>query len=79
MVYSSYKRIDEAGRIVLSKDIRRALDLDANEMLKIDVEGDKIIITKAQPDCIFCGKSSDLKSYMGKCICNNCLNKINNT
>lgn len=76
MVYTSYKKIDEVGRIVLSKDIRRELDLGINEMLKIDVEGNRIIITKAQPDCVFCGKTSELISHMGKCVCKSCLKAL---
>ena len=37
MIYTSYKKIDEVGRIVISKDIRKRLDLGINELLKIDV------------------------------------------
>ena len=55
MIYTSYKKIDEVGRIVISKDIRKRLDLGINELLKIDVEDNKIVITKAEPNCIFCG------------------------
>ena len=44
MIYTSYKKIDEVGRIVISKDIRKRLDLGINELLKIDVEDNKIVI-----------------------------------
>ena len=66
MIYTSYKKIDEVGRIVISKDIRKRLDLGINELLKIDVEDNKIVITKAEPNCIFCGNTKNLISYKDK-------------
>lgn len=76
MIYTSYKKIDEVGRIVLPKDIRKKLDLDANDMLKIDVEDNRVIITKAEPDCIFCSSTENLKSFMGKSVCGECIKKL---
>lgn len=79
MVYSSYKKIDDVGRIVLPKDIREELGIKLNEMLKIDVEDGKIVICKAEDSCVFCGKNDGLKKYMGKTVCKNCVNELNNT
>ena len=76
MVYTSYKKIDEVGRVVISKDIRKRLDLGVNDSIKIDVEDNKIVITKAEPGCVFCGSSEDLKEYMGKSICKNCIKML---
>ena len=76
MIYTSYKKINEVGRIVISKDIRKRLDLGINELLKIDVEDNKIVITKAEPNCIFCGNGKDLKNYMGKSVCADCIKML---
>lgn len=77
MVYTSYKKIDDVGRVVLPKDFRDELGLKINDMLKLDVEEGKIIISKADSVCVFCGKASGLKSYMGKTVCENCIKKLN--
>lgn len=79
MVYTSYKKIDDVGRVVLPKDVREKLGLRINDMLKIDVENERIILTKAVDSCVFCGKSDKLKEYMGKTVCESCINKLNNT
>ncbi len=77
MAFPSYKKIDDVGRIVLSKDIRRSLGLATNDMLKIEVVGNKIEISKAENKCVFCDNSSDLINHMGKYICKKCLNVLN--
>ena len=48
MIYTNYKKIDEVGRIVISKNIRKHLSIEANDMLKIDVDGNAIVIKKAE-------------------------------
>lgn len=77
MIYTSYKKIDEVGRIVLPKDIRNKLDLRINEILKIDVEDNKIVISKAEQTCTFCGATENLESFKGKNICNDCICQLN--
>lgn len=79
MIYTSFKKIDDVGRVVLPKDIREKLGLRLNDMIKIDVQNDSIIITKAEHTCVFCGKSSGLKSFMGKTVCEYCIKSLNNT
>lgn len=76
MIYTSYKKIDEAGRVVISKDIRKKLSIKSNDILKLDVEGNAIVIKKAEPSCEFCGSEENLVEYMGKCICNSCVDAL---
>lgn len=73
MIYTSYKKIDEAGRVVISKDIRKHLSIQCNDLLKIDVEENNIVIKKAEPCCEFCGNETDLIEFKGKNLCKNCL------
>lgn len=77
MIFTSYKKIDEVGRIVISKDIRKHLSLKPNDIMKIDIKENTIIIKKAEPSCEFCGKEDNLIDFQGKCICRNCLEEIN--
>lgn len=77
MIYTSYKKIDEAGRIVVSKEIRKALSMNSNDLLKLDVEGNTLVIKKAEPNCEFCGSEEKLVEYMGKCVCSDCIAVLN--
>ena len=40
------KKIDELGRIVIPKDIRKRLSIKTNDTLEIGMDGDKIVLNK---------------------------------
>lgn len=40
------KRIDELGRIVIPKDIRKRLSIKTNDTLEIGMDGEKIVLNK---------------------------------
>ena len=40
------RKVDELGRIVLSIEMRRTLDIEEKDSLEIYVEGDSIILKK---------------------------------
>ncbi len=71
------RRIDDLGRVVIPKEIRRTLRVREGEPLEIftDREG-QIILKKYEPACIFCGDARDVVNYKGKNICKNCLNEL---
>lgn len=70
------RRIDELGRIVLPKEIRRTLGIDEKDPLEIYVEEDRIILTKYNEVCTFCGQVKDLKKYKGKNVCAKCIKSL---
>lgn len=70
------RKIDELGRIVLPIEIRRTLDIEIKDPIEIYTEGDKIILKKYQPSCLFCGSNKDLKQLKDKNVCLNCLEKL---
>ncbi|WP_039239184.1 MULTISPECIES: AbrB/MazE/SpoVT family DNA-binding domain-containing protein [Clostridium] len=71
------RRVDELGRIVLPKELRRTLDIREKETsLEIFVEGEEVILKKYEPACIFCGNARDVVNYKGKNICRNCLKEL---
>ena len=48
--------VDEMGRIVLPKELRRQFNIeDGEDSVEVFVDGDKIILKKYAPACIFCG------------------------
>ena len=70
------RAIDELGRIVLPIEFRTALDIKSGDLLKMDMDGEKIVIQKNTPSCVFCGTEIALTKYEGKTICIDCIRKI---
>lgn len=73
------RRIDDLGRIVIPKEIRHTFDISEGDALEIYVDGDRIILKKYEPACVFCGQANNVTSLKGKKICRECLAVIRNT
>ena len=67
------KSVDELGRIVLPKKMRENLDIDIRDQVELFVEGDRIILKKYMPTCIFCDSSRGITTFRGKNVCANCI------
>lgn len=72
------RKIDELGRIVLPIEVRRQLDIDVKDAVEIFTDGDKIILQKYQPACVFCGDADDVIYFNNKRVCRKCLEKLKN-
>lgn len=70
------RKVDELGRIVLPIELRRTLDIAERDELEIYMEGDRIILKKYEPACVFCGSERRIVSYNGKNICRDCIRKM---
>ena len=70
------RKVDELGRVVIPIELRRTLQIDEKDALEIYVDGEKIILKKYEPACIFCGDARDVINYKGKNICVKCLDEI---
>lgn len=70
------RKIDELGRIVLPISIREELDLKSKDSVEIFTDGDRIVLKKYVPSCIFCGESDDVIYFREKRICQKCLRTI---
>ncbi len=70
------RRVDELGRIVIPKHIRRTLGLETRTKVQFETDGNRLIVTKAFNTCIICNSENDLKEVGGKYICADCVAKI---
>ncbi len=70
------RRVDELGRVVIPKEIRKKLDLNEKDPIEIYVDGRSIILKKFESNCIFCGNNKDLITYKEKLICKKCLYEL---
>ena len=69
--------LDSLGRVVLPIELRRSLELGERDRVEIVPEGDRIVLRKYAPDCLFCGSGKDLKEYRGRLVCAACIAKLN--
>ncbi len=70
------RHIDELGRIVIPKEMRRNFGICDNDPLEIFTDGEYILLKKKQDSCIFCKSTDSLSEYKGKCICKICLSEL---
>ena len=69
------RNIDELGRIVIPKEMRKTLNIQCDDPMEIFVEGDRIVLSKYVPNCIFCGNHTE-NTFKGKKICPDCIDEI---
>jgi transcriptional pleiotropic regulator of transition state genes len=70
------RRVDELGRVVLPIELRRTLDISEKDALEIYVDGEKIILRKYEPACVFCGNAQDVQVFRGKNVCRSCMDDM---
>ena len=71
------RKVDELGRVVLPIELRRTLNIDIKDPLEIFVDGDGIVLKPYRPCCVFCGEGDNTVSHMGKIVCKNCIEQLN--
>lgn len=71
------RKVDELGRIVLPKELRSTLNINEKDPLEIYVdEGNKIVLKKYEPACIFCGSLNYIINYKGYNVCHQCQEEL---
>lgn len=68
--------VDNLGRIVIPMEIRSTFDINPKDSLEIFTDGEKIVLRKYRPCCVFCGSADDTVYFEDKKICKKCLEKI---
>jgi transcriptional pleiotropic regulator of transition state genes len=71
------RKIDDLGRMVIPIELRKTMNINKKDPMEIFVDGEKIILRKYEPACIFCGSTEDNFKFEGRTICLNCIEKIN--
>ena len=70
------RKMDDLGRVVLPIEIRKMMEIGEKDAVEIFTDGDKIILRKYQPACLFCGGAESIIHYKGKLICKSCLEEL---
>ena len=67
------RRIDKLGRIVLPMDFRKALGLEGEADVVLDICGNTIVIKGADNACRLCGSNEEVSELK---VCSSCVRKI---
>lgn len=70
------RKVDELGRVVIPIELRRTLQIEEKDALEIYVDGERIVLKKYEPACVFCGDAGNVHHFRGKNICRSCLKEM---
>ena len=66
------------GSVVIPKEIRAQLNIRNNvDSFEISIQGDKVILQRYHPTCIFCDSLTDTVEFGDYIVCKNCIEKLN--
>ena len=78
MSKGNISKIDNLGRVVIPKSIRKALNIEHNDQISMYVEGENLVISKGYKICGIC-ESKNIKFQLGKkFLCSKCIEEIKN-
>ncbi|MEV2911492.1 AbrB/MazE/SpoVT family DNA-binding domain-containing protein [Paenibacillus larvae] len=73
------RKLDHLGRVVIPKELRTTLGIGEKDALEIYVDGERILLKKYEPGCVFCGQvGAHLQPFRSRIICPNCIVEMKN-
>ena len=70
------RKVDELGRIVIPKELRRTLGINEKDPVEIYTDGKGIILYKYAPGCAFCGSVDGVRHIHDVPMCAICANNM---
>jgi AbrB family transcriptional regulator, transcriptional pleiotropic regulator of transition state genes len=70
------RKVDQLGRIVLPKSLRKRYQMNEGDPVEILVQGDHIILERYRPRCVFCSSMEGIVDFKEKQICSDCLREM---
>ncbi len=71
------RHVDELGRVVIPKELRRTLGIEIKDPIAIFVDGEKIILRKYRSGCLFCGEiKEDTRHFHSEEVCSSCIGEL---
>lgn len=71
------RKVDQLGRIVLPKSLRKRYQMNEGDPVEILVQGDHIILERYRPRCVFCGSIDDVREFKERYLCSACITEMN--
>lgn len=66
------RKVDQLGRIVLPKSLRKRYSMNEGDPVEILVQGDHIILERYRPRCVFCGGMEEVREFKDRYLCGEC-------
>ena len=73
------RKVDELGRIVIPMELRRTFNIEVKDPLEIYVDENRIILSKFEQACVFCGGTDNMSLFRDKHVCWSCRSQIADT
>lgn len=70
------RKIDELGRIMLTKELRETMNWKTGDSLNLTCTKEGVLLSSPEQACILCGGSNDLLTLNEKPICRQCIQVI---
>jgi len=70
------RKVDELGRVVIPKELRRTLHIANYDPMEIWLDGNDIILKPYIPGCIFCGEKKGVLKFKDRNFCQECLDDM---
>ena len=70
------RKVDQLGRIVLPKSLRKRYQMNEGDPVEILVQGDHIILERYRPRCVFCGSMEQVREFKERHLCAACINEM---
>ncbi|HPZ54507.1 MAG: AbrB/MazE/SpoVT family DNA-binding domain-containing protein [Bacillota bacterium] len=67
------RRLDDMGRIIIPIELRRQRRIRRGVRLEVTLEGDRVVLRRHGPFCVFCDSAEDLRPFRGKHVCYQCI------
>lgn len=70
------RRLDNLGRVVIPKEMRKLMNVEERDWVRIIKQNNSIIIKKYSRSCMICGSENKLSEFGGVCLCERCISKM---
>lgn len=70
------RKVDQLGRIVLPKSLRKRYLMNEGDPVEIFVQGDHIILERYRPKCVLCGSMVDVRDFKDRYVCGVCMEEM---
>lgn len=72
------RELDRLGRIVIPKNLRKKLGMNARVPIEFLFQGDTLILKRYESKCIICTSTKHISQFKGKNLCAECRDEIRN-
>ncbi len=70
------RKVDQLGRIVLPKSLRKRYHMNEGDPVEILVQGDQIILERYKPKCVICGSMELVAEFKERFVCAACKKEL---